>query len=88
MNELILTIKVIPNAPKTEVAGQMDNGVIKIKISAPAEKGKANRELIQFLAEIYDVSKGAVKITSGTTARLKKVRIAGTSKDVSYLLKE
>lgn len=87
MNDLLLTIKVIPNAPKTEVVGQMDNGVIKIKICAPPEKGKANQELIQFLAAVYDVSKGDVKITSGTTSRLKKIRISGTTKNESVLLK-
>lgn len=87
MNDLFLTIKVIPNAPKTEVVGQMDNGVIKIKICAPPEKGKANQELIQFLAAFFHVTKGAVRITSGTTSRLKKVRITGTSQDASRLLK-
>ncbi len=88
MNELHLTIKVIPNAPKTEVVGQMDNGVIKIKICAPPEKGKANQELMKFLEKTFDVPKEAVEIISGKTSRLKKVRITCTMKDVSCLLRE
>jgi len=88
MNELHLTIKVIPNAPKTEVAGQMDNGVIKIKISAPPQKGKANQELLRFLERAFDVAKGEVLITSGETSRLKNVRVTGTQRDISCLIKE
>ena len=88
MKELHLTIKVIPNAPKTEVAGQMDNGVIKIKISAPPQKGKANQELLRFLERAFDVAKGEVLITSGETSRLKNVLVTGTQRDISCLIKE
>lgn len=88
MNELHLTFKVIPNAPKTEVVGRMDNGVIKIKISAPPEKGKANQELLKFLERTFNVTKGEVSITSGETSRLKNVRVTGTHRDISYLIKK
>ncbi len=46
-----LQIKVIPRARKTEWAGVMDDGSIKIRLKAVPEDGKANAELLSFLEE-------------------------------------
>jgi uncharacterized protein (TIGR00251 family) len=70
---MTLRVKVIPRSAKTEIVGQMADGTIKIKIAAPPEKGKANTELIRFLAAHYGVDR--VEIISGHTASLKMVRI-------------
>ncbi len=35
-------VKVIPRSAKTEIAGEMADGTLKVKIAAPPEKGKAN----------------------------------------------
>ncbi|MGV8024942.1 MAG: DUF167 domain-containing protein [Anaerolineaceae bacterium] len=85
MKELHLTIKVIPNSPKTEWIGFMDNGVVKIKVKGAPEKGKANYELIRYLEELFNVKKGDVILTAGSTSKLKHVCISG--KDQSDLQK-
>lgn len=74
---VVLTIKVTPKSPRTEFAGQLDNGVQKIRVAAPPEKGKANAELCAFLARHYGVSRKDVEILSGETSQLKQVRITG-----------
>jgi len=70
---MTLRVKVIPRSAKTEIAGTMADGTLKIKIAAPPEKGKANAELIRFLAAYSKVVR--VEIISGHTASLKLVRI-------------
>ena len=70
---MTLRVKVIPRSPKTEIVGTMADGTLKIRIAAPPEKGKANDELIRFLAAHYGVSR--VEIISGHTASLKMVRL-------------
>jgi uncharacterized protein len=70
---MTLRVKVIPRAAKTEIVGTMSDGTLKIKIAAPPEKGKANDELVRFLAEHYKVKN--VEIVSGHSAALKLVRL-------------
>jgi uncharacterized protein (TIGR00251 family) len=72
---VVLAVKVVPAGSKTAVAGQL-NGMLKIKLSAAPEKGKANQCLIDFLAERLGVRKNTVSIVSGATSPVKKVQIA------------
>ena len=81
MNELLrlrlaqsrtLKVKVQPKSPKTEIAGELADGTLKIKVAAPPEKGRANAELCAFLAR---ETGGAAEVISGHTAPLKLVRI-------------
>ncbi|MCC6369068.1 MAG: YggU family protein [Bryobacterales bacterium] len=73
--DLILRIKVIPKSSRTEMAGEMADGTLKVRVAAPPEKGKANAELCAFLAKHYGVPRGRVAILSGETSPLKHVRI-------------
>jgi uncharacterized protein (TIGR00251 family) len=71
-----LVVKVIPNAKKNAIEGVCD-GVLKVRIQAPPDKGKANDELIAFLAKSFNLSKSQIRIVSGQTARLKRLIIEG-----------
>ena len=70
-------IKVIPRSATTEIAGEMADGTLKVKIAAPPENGKANEALCAFLAAHYGVARSAVRVVSGHSAALKLVRIEG-----------
>jgi len=72
---LYLRIKTRPGAGKTEIKGIMADGTIKINVAAPAVKGKANQELVNFLAEEFGVKKGGVSMISGAGEKLKLVKI-------------
>ena len=72
---MTLRVKVVPRSARSEVAGELGDGVLKVKIAAPPEKGKANEELCRVLAEHYGVPKSAVSIARGHTASLKLVKI-------------
>lgn len=75
-----LAIKVTPNAGRNEIVGLKD-GVLHIKIAAPPEKGKANKELIDFLAEKLEIRKSAILVVKGQTSRRKVIIIEGMSGD-------
>lgn len=72
---MILRVKVIPKSAKTEIVGTMPDGTVKIRVAAVPEKGKANAELIAFLAKHYGVNRGSVSILTGETSQVKQIRI-------------
>lgn len=69
-----IKVKVIPNAKKNEIVGQLGD-VLKIKLKAPAVEGKANAALVEFLAEKFGVKKNQVKIMAGLRSRQKIIKI-------------
>jgi len=75
---VVFTAKIVPGSSKTAACGLL-NGMLKIKISAAPEKGKANQCLIEFLARQLGVKKNAISIISGPTSPVKKVQVLGIS---------
>lgn len=68
-----LRIKVIPRARKTELVGTMDDGVLKVRVAAVPEDGKANTELCRYLREIYGGEWGVIAGQTGTRKVVRKV---------------
>jgi uncharacterized protein (TIGR00251 family) len=78
---VIFKTKIVPGSSgPTRICGLLDE-MLKIKVSAAPEKGKANQCLIKFLAERLGVKKNAVSIISGTTSPVKHVRISEMNAD-------
>ncbi|MEI6596659.1 MAG: DUF167 domain-containing protein [bacterium] len=73
--EVYLRVKVRPGAAKTCVKEVMADETVKIDIAAPAVKGKANQELIKFLAKQLETVVGNIKIISGAGERIKLIKI-------------
>jgi uncharacterized protein len=71
-----LAVKVIPNAPRNEVAGWLGDA-LKVKVHAPPVEGRANEALCEFLADTLGVPRRAVSVLRGDTSRQKVVRIDG-----------
>ena len=74
---MILSVKVVPKASRTEDAGVMSDGTRKIRLAAVPENGKANDELRRFLAAQYGVPLAHVEIVAGATSTRKQVKIHG-----------
>jgi uncharacterized protein (TIGR00251 family) len=51
----------------------MDDGSVRIRLTAPPVDGKANESLINFLAEITGVARGRIEIVAGHSHRQKLV---------------
>src|SRR4030042_2779277 len=73
-NAVVFYVKVVPAGSRTSFEGIYD-GMLKIKLSAAPEKGKANKALIDFLADKLDVKRKSVKIISGLTSKVKQVAV-------------
>ena len=71
---LVLALHVQPGAARTEVAGTHGDA-LKIRLAAPPVDGKANAELLRFLADAFAVPLRQVTLVRGETARRKTVRI-------------
>ena len=81
-----LTVRIQPRASKNEVV-RLENGGLKIRLTAPPVDGAANEALVKFLADRFSVAKSQVEIVSGHTSRDKIVRISGVStEDAESLL--
>jgi len=75
----VFAAKIVPGSSgPTQICGLLD-GMLKVKVSAAPEKGKANQCLIRFLARQLGVRKNAVSIISGQTSPVKRVRVSGIS---------
>jgi len=75
---VLFTVKVVPGSSRTAIAGILDD-MIKIRVAAAPEKGKANQCLLAFLAKRLSVKKNAMEIVSGQTHPVKRIRAMGIS---------
>jgi len=69
-------VRVQPGASKNEIVG-VQQDALKIRISAPPVEGKANRALVQFLAEQLAVKRSQVEILNGHATRRKTIHVVG-----------
>ena len=71
---MVLDLHVQPGARKSEFAGPHGER-IKVRLAAPPVDGKANAELVAFLAAHYGVPRANVTIEAGLNSRRKRVAI-------------
>jgi len=70
---MILDVKVVPNARKNEI--KQEENWWKVYLTAPPEKGKANKLLIELLCLKFKVKRSHIKIVRGEKSRHKIVQI-------------
>lgn len=73
-----LAIKVVPGAAQDEIAGWLGEA-LKVRVSAPAEKGKANAAVERAIAQALNLPLENVQIVKGHTSPRKTVEIQGLS---------
>lgn len=69
----IIEVKIIPNARKTAIEKEGER--YKVHVTAPAVDGKANKALIELLADHFGIKKSSVEIIRGETSRNKWIRL-------------
>ncbi len=72
---LLLFVKATPRSRKNEI-GDVINGRLKIKVTAVAEKGKANRAIIKLLSKKLGIAASNIELSQGPTSSLKSFRIS------------
>lgn len=70
-----IAVRVTPRASRNEITEIMDNGTIKIRLTAPPVEGKANEALIDYLADILGTSPSKLEIVAGASGREKLITV-------------
>jgi len=70
---MIIEVKVVPNARRTAVEKEEER--YKVYVNSPAVDGKANKALIELIADYFKVKKKCVEIVRGEISRIKTIRI-------------
>lgn len=83
-----LAVKVVPGASRSAIAGWLGDA-LKVRVSAPPERGKANAALEAMLARVLGLAPERVRIVAGHGSTRKVVAIDGLSDtEVRARLKE
>jgi hypothetical protein len=72
--ELLLRVKVLPNAGRNELAG-LRGEELAVRLQAQPRRGEANRELLRFLAKSLGVPRGSIRIVLGESSGHKLLRL-------------
>lgn len=79
---LLIPVRVVPRASRTEITGVVD-GALRVRLAAAPVEGAANRELCAFLAKLLGTSRGDVELISGERGKQKIVRVRGIDRDTA-----
>jgi uncharacterized protein YggU (UPF0235/DUF167 family) len=73
-----LQLRVSPGSSGTGVVGRYGAGW-KVRVASPPERGRANRAVLDLLAETLDVPRTRLELLSGHGGRDKVVAVGGLS---------
>ena len=86
----LLSLRVTPNAGRDVIDGvetrDDTSTVLRIRVSAVPDKGKANAAVCVLLAKALGVPKSSISVVSGETARMKTVLVAGQGSELATRL--
>lgn len=71
---MLLNVKIIPNARKSEVI--KEGSSFRVRLSAPAAEGKANTLLLEVLADYFNVRKSSIRILKESKSRNKIIEVS------------
>ncbi len=75
---VVVAVRVRPRSSRAGLDCVLEDALSIRLRSAPVE-GKANKELIETLAELFDIAKSRVRFVSGETSKTKRLLLAGVS---------
>lgn len=90
-NGYLLRVRINPNSSSCKINGIFsanDGDYLKIAIISIPEKGKANKELVDFLAKMLKIAKSNIEIKNGELDRYKKIFINVNDEKIGEKLNE
>lgn len=83
---IVIRVRISPNSSSCSVNGIMTAAdgtkMLKISVNAVPEKGKANKELIEYIAKKIRLPKSDFEIIGGETERVKRLLLYGDAKEL------
>lgn len=77
---VILLVKAHPSAKQNALRGAHD-GHLRVAVTAPPEKGKANQAILELLAEKLSLKRAQLELLSGETANKKRILLRGVTEE-------
>ena len=74
----VISVKAQPRSSKSGIDGLIGDAV-KVRIRCAPVDGKANRELIETLADEFGIAKSRVEFKSGETSKQKRILLRGVT---------
>lgn len=78
-----LKVKAVPGASRSEIVGRLGEA-LKVRVAAPPEGGKANREILALLAERLGSPAADVILVSGGSSPAKVVELRGLTAEQAW----
>jgi uncharacterized protein (TIGR00251 family) len=78
-----LKVKAVPGASRSEIVGRLGEA-LKVRVAAPPEGGKANREILELLAEKLGLPATGVTLVSGAASPAKVVALRGVTAEQAW----
>ncbi len=75
-----IKVRVQPRASNNQVTGYRED-VLRLRVTAPPEGGRANDAVVSLLAETLGIAKGRVKIVRGHSSREKVVVVESLAQE-------
>jgi uncharacterized protein (TIGR00251 family) len=75
-----IPVRAHAGARKNEILGERGSA-LRIAVTAPPEKGKANRAIVELLSESLGIAKSAIKLIAGEASNQKRFLIVGASEE-------
>ncbi len=69
-----LRLRVTPGARRSEVVGRLGE-TWKVRVQAAPERGRANAEVVELLADALELGRGELRVVAGHTSRDKIVEL-------------
>ncbi|EDR26129.1 hypothetical protein, conserved [Entamoeba dispar SAW760] len=79
-SNVIIEIEIKPNAKTSELQG-VEDGILKVAIDAPPIDGKANTEVIAFMASTFGIKKSNVSLIKGQTSHHKTLQFENWTRE-------
>ncbi len=71
-----LNVKVVPVSSRDKIVGWLGDA-LKIKVTAPPEKGRANKAVVDLLSLKLGISTDDIEVVSGDSSPSKVIAITG-----------
>lgn len=88
----MVTVRLQPGASRNQIDGpaRLDDGtpVLRVRVSAPPEKGKANQSLIKLLTKAWGLPKSSIGLVAGQSDRRKTLLLSGGDRQLLTSLQQ
>lgn len=75
---VVINVKAQPRSSRSGIDG-LAGDAVKVRIRSAPVDGKANKELVETIADAFDLPKSRVEFRSGETSKQKRILLRGIS---------